>query len=384
MKLALVCHSFNQRPDAPLIWPLGFLYVSAVLKRAGHRVKFFNFNLRPHDLKAELKGMDAALFGGSSEFLPLLKEDAALCRKLGVKSILGGPLATFCADEMLEHFETVIMRAAEEVLEDALVSSGKIQGRKPNLRGLPYPDYDGFGVEEYFRRNGRRELAVLSSRGCPHSCIFCAEVCPFQMRPLADVFAEVDFSVKKYGLTHLWFFDGTLNLSKDRFLALCEGMRERPPWSGFIRVEPFDEEMAEAAKGSGVRYLGPGVESFRQEKLDMMKKGVTVKQICRTLDLLAKYRIEHVSQVLVGWPGESEREIIAELEGIPDRYRAYISPAVVQPFPGTRVAKERSVSGKFLQTMMELFALCQIVGADFFHPMIEKLKTVALEIGMKE
>lgn len=281
-------------------------------------------------------GFDVVMFTGFEEFLPYIKRDAAICREKGIKTILGGALATFRPEEMADYVDTVVVGEAEDVLDRAIEGTGIIYGTKPDVDSLPYPDYEGFGVSEYHERNGFKHIGILATRGCPFSCRFCAQTCQSQFRDIDQVMDEVE----SYGdVDQIVFNDNTFNLNKERFLEICRRMTK--PWGAAIRVDLFDEEMAIAAKEGGCEYFVVGIESFRQDKLDEMNKKIKVEQIINCLDLLHKYDIGYHGNILTGFPGESVQDIVKELNEVPEKYNVF--PVLVQPFIGTQY-KERGIS----------------------------------------
>lgn len=353
MNICLVLHKYSVSLADPCCYPLGYMYISAVLKQAGHNVKVLNYNLFDYDFEQEIQGFDVVGFTGFEEFLPYIKHDAAICKAKGIKTILGGALATFKADEMLQYVDTVILGEGEAVINQALNAFGKVQGNKSDINKLPLPDYESFGIAEYNNRHSIKYMGVLTSRGCPYSCRFCAHTCAFQVRSLFSVFDEIDAYMERYGAEYIVFNDNTFNISKPRFLKICNGMKERGlSWSAAIRVDVFDEEMAAAAKDSGCKYFVVGVESFKQCKLDRMNKMIRVEQIYKTLDLLHKYGIGYHGNILTGLPGESFEDIVAELEAMPKQYNVY--PVLVQPFIGTAYQK-RSINGLETECLADFY-----------------------------
>ena len=357
MKLALILFKYVQMIDDPCCYPLGFMYISAVLKKAGHDVTVFNLNL--YEYKDILTGFDAVLMTGFEPFKEDIIYTAAICKERGIKTILGGALGTFCSEEMLKYVDTVIIGEGENVICQALNSTGIVKGTKPNLDTLPYPDYEGFEIEEYHRVHGIRYMGVLTSRGCPYSCKFCAQTCVSQFRKMPDVFKEIDFYIAKYGTERIIFYDNTLNIRKDRFMEICEGMKLRGlSWSAAIRVDVWDEEMTRVGKESGLKFLVVGVESFSQDKLDLMDKKITVDQIIKCLDLIQDYDIGYRANVLLGIPDETYENILEEVIAIPSKYQR-IYPGLVQPYAGTGY-KERAITNeqeKFLQAIFIDYAL---------------------------
>lgn len=335
MKVALVVYKYGVSISDPCCYPMGFQYISAGLKKLGHEVKVLNYNLWDYDFAEEIKGQDAVFFTGFDEFLPSIRRDAAICKEMGIKTVLGGALATFRTREMAEIVDTVVVGEGDEVLPDALATPGTVWGRKPDLSRVPYPDYEGFGVDEYHRRHSTRYMGIITSRGCPFSCQFCVQTCRYQERDLGAVFQEIDHYRASYGVEVLIINDNTLNVRKDRFMAFCDGMRGRGlGWSAAIRTDRFDEEMCRAAKDSGAHYFVVGVESFNQDRLDKMGKKSTVTDNTRTLDLLHKYRIAYHGNILLGFDWDSQGHITRELSAMPGGYNVF--PCLLQPFIGIK------------------------------------------------
>jgi radical SAM superfamily enzyme YgiQ (UPF0313 family) len=316
------------------------MYVSAGLKQRGFDVKVLNYNLFDYDLVEEVKDQDYVLFTGFEEFAKDIVRDAKVCKELGVKTVLGGALATFIPDTIGKYVDKLFHWEVEDVT---------------NLDDIPWPDYEGFGIEEYHKRHKTRYMGILTARGCPFKCTFCAQTCLYRTRHLNNVFAEIQFYKSKYGIETVVFNDNTLNVSKKRFMKICAWMKGRNlSWSASIRCDKFDEEMCKAAKESGCIYFVVGIESFTQSRLDYMNKQVTVGQIKKTLKLLEKYGINYHGNVLVGFENDSYEDIVKEVSRIPKGTNVF--PVMVQPFVGTQNGKTRLISESEYNFLTDQFA----------------------------
>jgi len=328
MKLCLVCYKYGVLLDDPCCYPLGFMYVSAVLKNQGHEVKVLNYNLFDFNFIEEVKDQDAVLFTGFEEFALQIVRDAKICKELGIQTVLGGALGTFIPKIMQKYVDQVCVGEFEET---------------SNIDLIPWPDYEGFGIEEYHRRHNEKYMGILASRGCLYKCTFCSQTCKFRLRSLAKVFGEIQYYKSKYKIKTIVFNDNTFNVSKFRFMKICSWLKGKGlTWSAAIRCDVFDEDMAKAAKESGCSYFVVGVESFKQSKLDKMNKMIKIQDIYRTLDLLHKYKIKYHGNVLLGFEDESYLDIAMEVDRIPKKYNVF--PALVQPFIGTGNGSKRLLS----------------------------------------
>lgn len=351
MKLALILPKYGVSIHDPCFAPLGVLHISAMAKKLGHTVDFYNLNLYENQ-EIALDNYDAILMTGGEEFFAFNKMTAEEARLLGVKTVLGGSLATFRPQEMARYFDSVVVGEGEGVLADALAEDGIFQRNPIPFSEIPWPDYEGFGIDEYHKRHSVRYMAVMTSRGCPFRCSFCVQTCAYRERPLADVFAEVDHYRDRYGITMLVVCDNTLNVKKPRFMEFCDGMGSRGlKWSAAIRTDRFDEQMAVAAKNSGCEYFVVGVESFIQRRLDMMNKKTFVANNVRTLDLLHKHGIKYHGNLLLGFEGETVGDVMAEFVSAPKEYNLF--PALLQPFSGIKA--KPGVFGKDREVLSQAF-----------------------------
>lgn len=339
MKITLVCYKYGVPLNDPCCFPLGFMYVSSWYKQQGNEVKVLNYNLFDYNFVEEVKDQDLVCFTGFEEFKLSIIRDAKICKELGVKTILGGALATFTTIEMSKYVDEVFTGEFPET---------------SNIDMVSYPDYDGFGVREYHKRNGVKTVGVLTTRGCMYHCTFCSQTCKFRVRQLWSVFNEIDSYVLKYGITDVVFNDNTFNINKERFLRVCKGMKERKlSWGASIRCDLFDKDMALAAKQSGCRYFVVGVESFNQAKLDKLNKHLNKDSIYKTLDLLHQYGIDYHGNILVGFEDESYQDVVNEITSIPSKYNVF--PVLVQPFIGTKNGRRRGIDSKEVEFLSEVF-----------------------------
>ncbi len=273
MKCLFVLHQYRSVDITdPCAFPLGFMFICSVARRDGHTVKVLNQNLWTIDLAAEIDAWnpDVVMMTGFEGFYEAVIETAKLCRARGIRTMLGGAMATLNTAEMAGYVDVLVTGEGEEVLAQALATEKGIVagGKLKRINDVPWPDYEGFEIEEYHRRNkctcGVKHMGVLTSRGCPYGCEFCSGgiLARFQFRDLKDVFAEIDYYRHRWDPDVIMFNDNTFNVRKDRFIEVCRGMRARElPWNAAVRLDGMDDDMCrEAAEGGYCRYFIVGVE----------------------------------------------------------------------------------------------------------------------------
>lgn len=348
MRVALVLPKYGVPIDDPCAFPLGFMYVSSWLKRQGHKVAVFNKNLYEYGwLEGSLKKFDEVYFTGGLDFL---EENAHYARYCKV-SVLGGAVATHCPELARGKFT----RVHQGEIEDCAIDD------------IPWPDYEAFGIDEYHRRHKDRYMGVLTSRGCPHRCSFCASTCRYRLRNLTKVQEEILHYQNRYGITRIVLNDNTLNPTKKRFLAVCEMLRPLGlQWSAAVRADNFDEEMVENAVASGAEYFVVGVESFDQRRLDKMKKGLTVEALRRTLDLFHQYGVAYHGNILLGFDGDTVEDVVTEVCQIPKKYTVF--PVLLQPFAGVKAVP--SIDGPEREQINALFTQYAQDGGLSVYPLV--------------
>lgn len=312
--------------DDPCCYPLGFMYVSSILKAYSNEVKVLNCNIFDYDLSKELEGVTDIFFTGFEEFEAPIKEAAGLARLAGAKTHLGGAIATYAPKVMEGHIDYIYR--------------GEFCPNLP-IDKNPWPDYEGFGIEEYHKRHSTRYMGILTSRGCPHSCTFCSSICRYRCRSMESVEAEIDHYKSKYKAELIVFNDNTLNASKGRFRRICEMMKGKGlAWSAALRLDNLDEPLITLAKDSGLVYAVVGVESFQQDKLDAMNKKITVETMETSLSLLEKHKILYHGNVIMGFEGETAEQIEKEFEDL--KCRPWnVFPVYLRKFTGVKANESK-------------------------------------------
>ena len=151
--------------------PLGLLTVAAMLPAA--------WDLNLIDLKvnaledSDLQWADLVFISAMSIQRNSVHEIIARCRRLGVKTVAGGPLFTTCPEDFPEVDHLVLGEAEitlapflEDLANDAALPLYTTD-RQPTIRCSPPPRYDLINIHQY------ATMDLQYSRGCPFDCEFC-------------------------------------------------------------------------------------------------------------------------------------------------------------------------------------------------------------------
>ena len=213
-----------------------------------------------------------------------------------------------------------------------------------DLDALPFPARDLLHNERYVAPlTDKPQTLVVTSRGCPFSCIYCTAHCYYgrtpRMRSAVNVVDEIEDVRTRLGIREITMWSDTFTFDERFVLEVCDEIERREldiNWMCNSRVDTVNLEMLKRMKRAGCSVMSYGVESGVQEILDNIKKGTTVEKIARAFAWTREAGIESMAHIILGLPGETPETIEAT-----KRFVRRIRPDYVQfycavPFPGTQ------------------------------------------------
>ncbi len=380
--------------------PLGALYAASYLRARGYRVAVFDAMLAESEDEwaASLDRHQpryAVLYEDNFNYLSkmcLLRMRAAaftmieLAKARGCTVILCGADATdHAADYLARGADFVLLGEGEETLGELLERlAGKtavplesilglafrradreaqladpgfhvprsefcINPRRPDmarLDELPFPAWDLIDVERYrkiwLHRHGYYSMNMVTTRGCPYHCSWCAKPIwgqRYHSRSPENVVAELKWLQETYQPDHIWFADDIFGLKPgwiERFGQVAREQRAVIPFKCLLRADLIKPSVVAGLKAAGCQTVWMGAESGAQHILDAMEKGTTVTQIAEARRLLGNAGIEVAYFLQFGYPGETRADIEATLELVRRTQPDDIGISVSYPLPGTK------------------------------------------------
>ncbi|UCH88146.1 MAG: cobalamin-dependent protein [Thermoplasmata archaeon] len=305
--------------------PLGLAYLAAILEQNEKKVEILDAHVEGlswKDLHKKLVGSNPDIIGVT--FTTETRFDGFKTIKIAKTAlpnstiIAGGPHVSLTAEDTLRHIPEldIIVRGEGENtllnLINALESkgdfksvqgisyreNGKIKNNPPepfieNLDTIPFPARHLLPMDKYnFNVDvpGKGNLpftSIMTSRGCPFGCCFCAtsEVWGrrFRGRSPQNVIDEIEFVINKYKVKGIWFFDDTFTLNKKRTREICDLIIKKGldiSWFCDVRVDGMDKNLLKKMKDAGCYSIAYGVESGSQRILDeVIGKKIELNQV---------------------------------------------------------------------------------------------------------
>ncbi len=356
--------------------PLGLAYLSAVLRGRGHGVDIVDMNVQRFDYeKFDYSGYDLVGISSDTVRFPLASRIARAARSRNARVVMGGPHPSFTFVDILERkvADYVVIGEGERAiveLADAL-SSGE---RYPDIKGLaymrdgevlvnpvelicdldaiPFPDRDNLPLDRYpYRFDGKYATSLITSRGCPFRCEFCAasEIMGgrWRQRSVENVIEEIELLWRKYGFGSLIFFDDNFTLLPKRAIAISESILRKGiklSWWAFGRADEIvrNEDMVEAMSEAGCRMMFVGFESGSDEVLREYGKKLKSNISLDAIRVLRKYGIDVFGSFIIGALSET-RGLIERTINFARKLDLEITQfSVLTPYPGTRLFEKLS------------------------------------------
>lgn len=355
--------------------PLGVSYVAAAFEKAGALVRIFDYIVSRYDpgkLRAQLDAFRPDVLGSTSVTLnfPQAAEilKTAKRHQPSLITVMGGPHVSFAAEDTLRQYpeiDLVVIGEGEATIEalmqrDMAASTWEeIEGIAFRREGMPFltaprdfiADLDTLPIPaRHLLPLSRYQalgypISLITSRGCPHACIFCQGRRMVgnrvRLRSPGLVVDEIE-EILSYGMRRINVADDLFVSQRDRVREVCSEILRRQlrfSWSAFARVNTVDRETLALMREAGCDSISFGVETGNAEMLKRIKKGITKKQVRQAVQLCREVGILAHTSFIAGLPGETP-ETLEETERFAASLGSLYGYHYLTPFPGTTVREE--------------------------------------------
>jgi radical SAM superfamily enzyme YgiQ (UPF0313 family) len=104
-----------------------------------------------------------------------------------------------------------------------------------------------------------------------------------------------------------------------------------------VRLERFDEELMEKLARAGTHHMAIAVESANDRIQKLIKKHLKLERFNEVLGWARKYKIETLGFFMLGFPGESVREIHQTIRFACDSHFDEALFSIATPYAGTEL-----------------------------------------------
>ena len=372
---------------------LGVLYLAAVLEQHGVDVEVVPshvLRLSWKDIARKIETDKPDIIGISTttenRFLSFRMAQVAKEAHPEAFVVLGGPHFTGTVYDTMSHILSVdgVMSGESEFTllelvqalqakdslhkvdglafrEDGMIIENRPRQRIPDLNILPMParhliPWEKYNFQLEIPGKGMQPAAnLMTSRGCPFHCTFCATPHNWgrKVRGLSpeNVLRELELLVDRYNAKAIWFYDDTFNYNPRRATKICDMIIERKldiKWYCEVRVDLMSRELTAKMAEAGMFYAGFGVESGNHRiAQDIVKKVATLEQAHRFIGWAHEFGVTPNPFFMFSHPTETWNEALDTMKVIDEvKGHSDISVAISHIYPGTDLEKRAYKEGK--------------------------------------
>lgn len=270
---------------------------------------------------------------------------ADVFREKGKTVIGGGPHVSFCTEESLVHFDSIVIGEVESVWEEVLFDvesktiKQKYYGKAQELDKNPTPRYDLISNKFFIKR------VVQATRGCPYSCSFCTVplINPgFRKRPVNNVIQDIKYNDFKYWWQRkiVWFWDDNLTIDRKYIKELLTQMIPLKKWwltqasIDIIR----DDELLDLMKKSGCIGVFLGLETFGKESIqDANKRQNKIDDYKIAVKKLHEKGIAVMAGLISGFDHDNYKSIVEMSDDLMKLGIDVPFLSIMTPFKGTEI-----------------------------------------------
>ena len=374
-----------------LIVPLGILYIAAYLEAQRDDIKITVIDAALDDMPAVSVAEQTVVsrphlvgLSGLTANVDDMKAAAVAIRQRlpQVPIIAGGPSVT-------SSYQTLL---AEESIDFGVMGEGEVtmleiverwaNGQSPtgipgtiqrgldglwdialerpligDIDALPQPAYHLIDVERYFTSPKRvsqspvylskRNLPVMTSRGCPFHCIYCHKTFGKQFRPrkAESVVEEIVWLKRKFDIEELEIIDDIFNFNLNRAKNILHGIIKadlglKIAFPNGIKYQMVDDEFMTLCRRAGIYRLAFGIESGNPRVQKIIRKSINLKRMREVIDQAVDMGFFVSGFFQLGLPGEKREEMIDTIKfAVSTKLHTAMFHLTV-PFPGTQIYEE--------------------------------------------
>lgn len=283
---------------------------------------------------------------------------------------LGGVHATMVPQETLAQFpvfDFLVRGEGEQVIPQVLgrlhrgqrdfddmvgvVRPGQDDHRSAlvqDLEPLPFPAWEEFDLPRYpgaDLHRTRRELPIITARGCPYDCCFCCRQPGMRRVRNRSVESILDELVRNTDIFHAeaaFFVDETFTVNQQFTREICEGilkrgLHRRMRWSCSTRVDVADQDLFHLMRTAGCYDVFFGFESGDDRLLEIAGKRITTAQMKDAVAMAKQADLAVHGCFILGLPGETKETIEKAWKLAKELDIRGVSFPIAVPFPGTRL-----------------------------------------------
>ncbi len=388
LSILLIIPDYKYHEGNPF-FPVGILYVISIIEQAGYDVDILNLNLLSGSTeelvssKLKEKRYNVVCIGGSIFDLSEIKNIFSVVKQFDNKitTILGGRIILYDSEILFHEFdadygvigdaditlpallEKISYNSADIVENTIYKESGQIKvapfsHNKQNIDSIPYPNIIKSGYEkvlpaetadipayEHFIEKGWKSYSIMSGFNCTNNCTFCANSHQsYRKRTEQSLFREMDYALKHYDVDVFNFISDIYSSNWDDIERLCNEIqalkikyKKSLYFVIYMKARGFTIDKAKLLKEAGCIGVFFGFESYDNDVLKSMRKGITTTDIDTAIHACRSINLTYRSIFIFGDVNETKNSYKRTLDYWKKNGRGFMRISPIVLFPGTKL-----------------------------------------------
>jgi radical SAM superfamily enzyme YgiQ (UPF0313 family) len=212
--------------------------------------------------------------------------------------------------------------------------------RDTDIRKLPFPSRKSLLHQENYSPTDMG--MVMSSRGCPYDCTFCSNELLTQFKytqyPIDQFSRELKHLVDTYKVDYIALSDANFLVNLKRSLEIAGAIKQfNIPWGCEGRIDSITDELVEGLMESGCTNISFGIEAGSDKELELLSKGITIKDILRAKEILNRHKMTWKCFFIIGFPHQTLVDMDNTNRFALSLDASFISLNSFVPLPGTKI-----------------------------------------------
>ena len=340
--------------------PLGLLTVAAMLP-ASWQKRAVDLNVRPVK-DSELDWADVVFLSGMMVQGPSMKKVITRAKERGLRTVVGGPIAS-TKDPNIAEVDHIVEGEAEELISilAADLESGSARAHYkapvlPDLTQVPVPELGLLDLRKY------SSMAIQYSRGCPFTCEFCDIIEIYGRKPRTKTPDQV---LAELSQIHDMGWRGRVFLVDDNFIGNKKNVRKLLPelvrWNrdhnfpfSFLTEASLnlaeDKELLEYMRDAHFNGVFMGIETPVPESLKETTKFQNLrKDLLESVKLVQSYGMEVMAGFIVGFDHDPPDVFERQIQFIRDAAIPISMVGLLSALPNTQLWRRLKTEGRLLR-----------------------------------
>jgi radical SAM superfamily enzyme YgiQ (UPF0313 family) len=339
--------------------PLGLMTIAALLPKTWKK-RLVDTNVERLSDR-DLDWADVAMLSAMHIQRESLTAIVERCRARGVRTVIGGPIASSLSPAELKSDHVVIGEAEALVgdlahdLEDGTAKPVYQAAERPEMETSPLPDLSLIKMKRY------STMAVQYSRGCPFNCEFCDIIEIYGRRPrtktVKQVLAELDQLYAAGWRESVFIVDDNFIGNKARAKELCKALAE---WRSQYKTSfdfnteaslnlADDPELMQLMKDAGFNSVFLGIETPDESDLIACNKlQNTRRSLLDSVATIQSYGMQVMGGFILGFDTDRDDIFDRMVEFIQKSGIPIAMVGLLQAMPGTQLFQRLWKEGRIL------------------------------------